>query len=174
MLRSLFFTERRYRNLFQQNIFKKKLELLWSNYRLAISNGGLDSVFYSILDAPKSSALMYLHVSSINSSYVGVVKHRKKKTKLSQVMSYQVLLLILVLPEATKTKLRQRNRLSPLALTVTHMIRCESTREENSWNLRATKMKARTVVGRGKKSLLSDPGSELRLGREKEKGKVRR
>ena len=39
----------------------------------------------------------------------------------------------------------------------------------------ATRVKARTVVGRGK-GLLSDPGSELRLskGMEKEKGKVRR
>ena len=33
--------------------------------------------------------------------------------------------------------------------------------------------KARTVVGRGAKSPLCDPGSELRLGREKEKDKVR-
>ena len=36
------------------------------------------------------------------------------------------------------------------------------------------KTKAHTVVGRGEKSLLSDPGSQLRLGREKEKGKERR
>ena len=37
------------------------------------------------------------------------------------------------------------------------------------------KMKARTVVGRGEKSLpTSDPGSQLRPGREKEKGKERR
>ena len=35
-------------------------------------------------------------------------------------------------------------------------------------------MKARTVVGRGEKSLRSDPGSELPLGREKEKANVRR
>ena len=37
-------------------------------------------------------------------------------------------------------------------------------------------MKASTVVGRGEKSLLtrSDPGSDTRLKREKEKGKVRR
>ena len=32
-------------------------------------------------------------------------------------------------------------------------------------------LKARIVVGRGEKSLLSDPGSEVRLGREKEKEK---
>ena len=32
-------------------------------------------------------------------------------------------------------------------------------------------MAARTVVGRGEKSLLSDPGSGLRLGRVKEKEK---
>ena len=38
----------------------------------------------------------------------------------------------------------------------------------------AIRMKARTVVGKGEKSLLSDTGSELRLGREKGKGKVRR
>ena len=45
----------------------------------------------------------------------------------------------------------------------------------NSWNLLAMKMKAcNAVVRRGEKSLLSDPGSELRLEREKEKGKVAR
>ena len=33
--------------------------------------------------------------------------------------------------------------------------------------------KARTVVGKGEKCLLSDPGSELRLGKEKEKRKIR-
>ena len=32
-------------------------------------------------------------------------------------------------------------------------------------------MKARTVVGRGEKGVFSDPGSELRLGREKKKQK---
>ena len=32
-------------------------------------------------------------------------------------------------------------------------------------------MKARTVVGRGEESLLGDPGSALRLGKEREKGK---
>ena len=42
------------------------------------------------------------------------------------------------------------------------------------WNLLAIKKKARTVVGRGEKSLLRDPGSKLRLGKEKEKGKVGR
>ena len=37
------------------------------------------------------------------------------------------------------------------------------------WSLLAMKMKDHyTVVGRGKKSLLSGPGSELRLGREME------
>ena len=41
-------------------------------------------------------------------------------------------------------------------------------------SLFAKKMKARIVVGRGEKSPLSDPGPELRLGREKEKRKVRR
>ena len=35
-------------------------------------------------------------------------------------------------------------------------------------------MKARTVVGRGEKSLVSESGSELRVGREKEGEKVRR
>ena len=35
------------------------------------------------------------------------------------------------------------------------------------------KVKARTVGGRGGGILLSDPGSELRLGRQKEKEKVR-
>ena len=33
----------------------------------------------------------------------------------------------------------------------------------NSWNLQAIRM-ARTVTGRGEKDLLSDPGSEIRLG----------
>ena len=42
------------------------------------------------------------------------------------------------------------------------------------WSLIAIKIKARTVVGRGKESLLGDPGSESHLGREKEKGAVRR
>ena len=35
----------------------------------------------------------------------------------------------------------------------------------------AIRVKTRTVVGRGKNRLLSDPGSELRLGRGKEKEK---
>ena len=38
----------------------------------------------------------------------------------------------------------------------------------------AIEMEACTVVGRGEKSLLSDPGSELLLTREKEKENVRR
>ena len=38
----------------------------------------------------------------------------------------------------------------------------------------AITMKARTVVGRGKKSLLGDLRSELRLRRENEKEKVRK
>ena len=37
------------------------------------------------------------------------------------------------------------------------------------WNLPSIKMKAGTVVGRGEKSLIGDPGPELRLGREKGK-----
>ena len=57
------------------------------------------------------------------------------------------------------------------------VIRCESTREERAgvdkgrkgWSLLAMKMRARTVAGRGEDSLLSDPGPELRLGKEKEK-----
>ena len=43
----------------------------------------------------------------------------------------------------------------------------------NSWHPLAIELEARTVVGRGK-SLLSDPGSKLRLGREKDKGKMRK
>ena len=39
----------------------------------------------------------------------------------------------------------------------------------NSWSLLAIKMKVRTVVGRGEKSLLKDTGSELHLGRKKKK-----
>lgn len=34
-------------------------------------------------------------------------------------------------------------------------------------------MKAGTIARSGEKSLLTDPGSELLIGREKEKGKVR-
>ena len=41
-------------------------------------------------------------------------------------------------------------------------IRRESTGEENAFQF-AIKIKARTVVGREEKSLLSDPGSELLL-----------
>ena len=37
----------------------------------------------------------------------------------------------------------------------------------------AIKMTAHAAVGRGEKSLLGDPGSELRLGREKEKNKFK-
>ena len=40
-----------------------------------------------------------------------------------------------------------------------------------SWNIFAIKCKARTVVGRGEKSLLYDPGSELRLGQRERKKK---
>ena len=43
-------------------------------------------------------------------------------------------------------------------------MRCESMREEG---LLAKKMNVRSVVGRGEKSPLSDPGSELRVRREK-------
>ena len=43
--------------------------------------------------------------------------------------------------------------------------------ERNSWNLLPTKTKARTVVGRREKSLLSGPGCALRLRRDKENGK---
>ena len=50
--------------------------------------------------------------------------------------------------------------------------RCESTRDEIAGAfLLAIKKKARTAVGREGKGLLSDPESELRLGREKEKEK---
>ena len=41
-------------------------------------------------------------------------------------------------------------------------------------SLLAIKKKARTVVGRGEKGLLGDPGSALGLGRETEKENVRR
>ena len=40
---------------------------------------------------------------------------------------------------------------------------------KKGWSLLAIKMRARTVVGRRDKSQLRDTGSELRLGREKEK-----
>ena len=42
-------------------------------------------------------------------------------------------------------------------------IRCESTREEMAEVFSSYKYKARTEVGRKEKSLLCDPGSELRL-----------
>ena len=46
--------------------------------------------------------------------------------------------------------------------------RCNSTRVDEEgrkcWILLATKLKARTVVGRGKKGPLCDPRSELLLG----------
>ena len=45
-----------------------------------------------------------------------------------------------------------------------NQMRCESMREEG---LLAKKMNVRSVVGRGEKSPLSDPGSELRVRREK-------
>ena len=46
-----------------------------------------------------------------------------------------------------------------------------STTEESAESFSPQKCKARTVVGRGVKSLLCDPGSELRLGRRgKKKG----
>ena len=45
--------------------------------------------------------------------------------------------------------------------------------EEKGSSLLAMKMEARTEVGRGEKSLIRDPGSESRLGGEKENEKVR-
>ena len=43
------------------------------------------------------------------------------------------------------------------------------------WSLVAIKTKARTVVGRGtRRASAYDPGSELRVGREIDKGKLRR
>ena len=56
----------------------------------------------------------------------------------------------------------------------TRTMRRESTREESAGLFLAKKMKARAVVGREEKSVLSDPGSELRLGREEKKKKVPR
>ena len=50
--------------------------------------------------------------------------------------------------------------------------RVDETRK--CWIILAIKTKARTVMGRGEKSLLSDPGPEVRVGREKEKANVRR
>ena len=52
-------------------------------------------------------------------------------------------------------------------------LRCESTsRGETAEGFSRSKMKARGVVGRGEKSLLRDPGSELRLlSREGEGGR---
>ena len=55
-------------------------------------------------------------------------------------------------------------------------IQRESTREgRKGCGLLATKFKALTAVGRGEKSLLYDPGSELRLGgRDKRRAKTMR
>ena len=44
-------------------------------------------------------------------------------------------------------------------------------KERKSSTVLSIRMKARIVVGRGEKSLICDPGSELLLGREKEKTK---
>ena len=49
-----------------------------------------------------------------------------------------------------------------------------SQRGKKGLNILAIKKKARTVSGRGEKSLLSNPGSELRLGTEEEKEKEQR
>ena len=46
------------------------------------------------------------------------------------------------------------------------MMRVDDGRKRS--NLLAIKTKPRTVVGRGEKSLLSDPGPELRIRREKD------
>ena len=48
-------------------------------------------------------------------------------------------------------------------------IRFQSTKEEKCSSLAAKKVKSRTVVGRGVKSRLRDPGSELRLRTKKER-----
>ena len=46
--------------------------------------------------------------------------------------------------------------------------------EGSSWSLLAIDMKARTVLGRGEKSLVSDPGFELRhIGEGEGERKVR-
>ena len=60
-------------------------------------------------------------------------------------------------------------------MTIT-TIRCESTREERAEeSLLGIKMKARVPQGgRGIRAYLVDPRSELRLGREKRKRKLRR
>lgn len=51
----------------------------------------------------------------------------------------------------------------------------ESTKGRNSLNVSTIKGKARAFVGKGGKTLLGDPGFELRLVRtEKEHKKVRR
>ena len=50
--------------------------------------------------------------------------------------------------------------------------RVDAGREESA-NRFAIKMKARVVVGRGEKSLLSDPGSELKLSRGRKTKKSR-
>ena len=53
-------------------------------------------------------------------------------------------------------------------------MRVDEEGRNNIWNIPAIKAKTRTVAGRQEKSPLSDSASELHLGKEKEKGKVRR
>ena len=62
-------------------------------------------------------------------------------------------------------KKKQRNLMlrAPSSVSKRNSMRVNEGRKGSS--LIATKMRARTVVGRGEKSLLSDPGSELRLRR---------
>ena len=56
-----------------------------------------------------------------------------------------------------------------ITCNIDRAFRRESTREESAGIFIAMKTKVCTIVGSGEKCLLSDPGSELRLGREKDK-----
>ena len=71
---------------------------------------------------------------------------------------------------------RYTSRIAPLQCGNSSIAVCESTREEINGNLPAIKVKSPTAVGRGEmKSLfVRGPGSELCLGRAKEKEKVQR
>ena len=69
------------------------------------------------------------------------------------------------------------NRTVPRDTCCIVLLYCNSMRADEGrkvWSLLAINSKAPTVVGKGEKSLVSDPGSELQLGKEIEKKRVRR
>ena len=72
-----------------------------------------------------------------------------------------------------KEKEKEKDQLLRAPLAWVGTIRRESTREERAEIFSRQQCKARTVVGRGGKRLLCDPGSELRLGgRDNRRAKI--